>query len=303
MHTITDDEFFGHTAIKLSNDIGDEAIITTQGATLESLILNKQALIEGHHNKEEFLACKSARSAFLVPYPNRINKGTYEYKGKTHQLPIAKPKHPHAIHGFVKDKPFEIREKNTGEQASITFSYIYREGEQGYPFPFTYNVTYTLHEHKLTIEPHIINTGKSTLPIGWGWHPYFTLGPSIDNLSIHISAPMNKILVDKAMIPTGKSIEETGFIIPLPLKNQAFDTCFVLDERHEQVNIMLTDGKQHLVITQHNLPFIQIYTPKGRKSIAIEPMTCPPDVFNNKNNLMELAPKKEWSTTVAIALE
>ena len=42
-----------------------------------------------------------------------------------------------------------------------------------------------------------------------------------------------------------------------------------------------------------NYPYLQLYTPPDRKSIAIENLSGAPDCFNNKMGLQELQPQKK----------
>ena len=46
--------------------------------------------------------------------------------------------------------------------------------------------------------------------------------------------------------------------------------------------------------------FLQVYTPPHRKSIAIEPMTCAPDAFNNKDGLIVLGPFESFYAVCGI---
>jgi Galactose mutarotase and related enzymes len=39
-----------------------------------------------------------------------------------------------------------------------------------------------------------------------------------------------------------------------------------------------------------NYPYLQVYTPPHRQSIAIENLSAAPDVFNNRMGLIELEP-------------
>lgn len=42
-----------------------------------------------------------------------------------------------------------------------------------YPFPFHYEIAYTLKDNKLTITYHITNTGEKEMPFTFGLHPGF----------------------------------------------------------------------------------------------------------------------------------
>lgn len=49
--------------------------------------------------------------------------------------------------------------------------------------------------------------------------------------------------------------------------------------------------------------FLQLYIPPDRTSIAIEPMTCTPDVFNYKKGLLELASGERYDWRIQLNFE
>jgi galactose mutarotase-like enzyme len=44
----------------------------------------------------------SGRGQVLIPWPNRLQDGRYEFDGRRHQLPLNEPEHRNAIHGLVR---------------------------------------------------------------------------------------------------------------------------------------------------------------------------------------------------------
>ena len=44
----------------------------------------------------------SGRGQVLIPWPNRLEDGSYEFDGKHHQLPLNEPERRNAIHGLVR---------------------------------------------------------------------------------------------------------------------------------------------------------------------------------------------------------
>ncbi len=46
--------------------------------------------------------------------------------------------------------------------------------------------------------------------------------------------------------------------------------------------------------------YLQVFIPPSKKSIAVEPMTCAADAFNNKMGLIILNPKKSFSTSCGV---
>jgi aldose 1-epimerase len=82
------------------------------------------------------------------------------------------------------------------------------------------------------------------------------------------------------------------------------DNCFLLDQRSEtQHKCTLKNETVTLTIApDKHYPYLQIYTPPHRKSIAIENLTSAPDSFNNGIGLLIIEPKHtlEFSTTYTL---
>ena len=49
--------------------------------------------------------------------------------------------------------------------------------------------------------------------------------------------------------------------------------------------------------------YIQLYADPERQSLAIEPMTCPPDVLNNRMGLIELDPGAESKVIFGVRVD
>jgi len=105
---------------------------------------------------------QSARGDVLVPWPNRIQDGRYEWDGETHQLPLNEP--PYAIHGLVRHAEWDVA-------GGSAFAHVLAPSP-GYPFRLSLRVEYTLGEDGLTVRLVAENTGDCAAPFGAGFHPY-----------------------------------------------------------------------------------------------------------------------------------
>jgi len=142
----------------------------------------------------------------------------------------------------------------------------------------------------------VTNIGSSPMPYGHGWHPYFKLGShKIDELMLQFPADKN-YKVDKRNIPTGETVPYHKFNTLAPVGTTKLDDCFILSAEKSVAETIITDGSGNNGYRiwqengKNNYNFLQIYTPPHRMSIAIEPMTCAPNAFNNKNGLIVIPP-------------
>ena len=89
------------------------------------------------------------------------------------------------------------------------------------------------------------------------------------------------------------------FSTPLTLRDTFLDDCFLTTK---PATTFKTDTyKIDISFDSHTEEsFLQVYTPDTRNCIAIEPMTCAPDCFNNKNGLLTLKPSEsfDWNITM-----
>jgi aldose 1-epimerase len=121
-----------------------------------------------------------------------------------------------------------------------------------------------------------------------GWHPYFTLGSCINDASITLKAN-GKIEYDESLLPTGKILDENEFAISKKIEDLHLDNCYLVDARANTC-ILENDLYQIIVEPLMNYPYLQLYTPSDRKSIAIENLSGIPNCFNNKIGLQLMKP-------------
>ncbi|HWY99181.1 MAG TPA: aldose 1-epimerase, partial [Bacteroidia bacterium] len=212
MFSITVENFYGKERIKLFNPGTGEylCIIPAFGGNIIELVLSKNEklhhVIAGDETLETLSGIKSNsyRSAKLSPFPNRINNGKYEFEGKEYQLEQTNP--PHALHGLCWNLPFTAKaELVTDNSAMIILQADYNSLHKGYPFTYHIEIEYTLEENNFKSLTRVLNTSEQVIPIGDGWHPYFTTGSKIDSLKLQLP-PSKQVELGKNMIPTGNYV-------------------------------------------------------------------------------------------------
>jgi aldose 1-epimerase len=156
------------------------------------------------------------------------------------------------------------------------------------------NIRYRLEGgNRLTIITTVHNRSGRNIPMSDGWHPYFKLSETIDTATLQINAK-KQVEFNEALLPTGKIIKNKKWFKGAPLKNEFLDNSFVLDMEEPMPHCTLSDasvGIELYIYPDRAYPYLQVYTPPHRKSIAIENLSSPPDSFNNKMGLIELGPE------------
>ena len=227
----------------------------------------------------------------LSPFACRVGNAKYTFGEKEYFIEKSLPAE-HALHGLLYDKAFVIVAEIADEQnASVTMKYEYRAEDPGYPFNYDCLVTWRLEpENKLTVITECINKDEGLIPMQDGWHPYFTLSDSIDDL--HLEFQSKEIVeFSSELIPTGQLSKYPKFSTIEKIGDTVLDNCFTLDTQECQPLCVLRNPDKNIEIQffpDESYPYLQIYTPPHRRSIAIENLSGAPNAFNNGMGLITL---------------
>jgi aldose 1-epimerase len=273
---------------------------------ISNLTLNNETVIKFPVSGDD--PNKGFPSALLFPFPNRVRDGKYAFGDAEYQLERNETGRGHAVHGFVNDVPFEVvSERRNG----ISLMHHYEGEREGYPFPFDIEINYSIvRKQVFRLSYHIVNTGKTPMPCGFGWHPYFTLQESkVSEMSVSIPAHRT-YEVDDSTIPflsNDSAMPETTEATTFSLKNTILDNVYKIANGEKIASIILSNDKLNLTVSQQTgnelLNFFVLYTPPTRHSIAIEPQTCNINAFNNEDGLIVLQPEKSMKGQIDVALQ
>src|SRR5262245_47178174 len=75
------------------------AVVVSVGGGLRSYVVGGRELVDGYGAEQ---MCSSGRGQVLIPWPNRLQDGSYEFDGRRHQLSLNEPERRNAIHGLVR---------------------------------------------------------------------------------------------------------------------------------------------------------------------------------------------------------
>lgn len=250
--------------------------------------------------------CDGAHGTPLIPWPNRLEDGRYEFGGQTYQVALTEPEKHNAIHGFLRWRSWSVRERSDD---SVTIG-IPLHPMKGYPFSLDVSIDYTLTDEGLTVSTTVTNTGVSSCPYGSGQHPYLSPGDgSIDSCMLQIDANTRVLTDPDRQLPTGS--EDVGgtefdFRSPKALGDLRIDHAFSdLIRDHigrSWVSLRGPDGMTARTWVDDNHDLIQIYTGdtlapgRRRRGLGTEPMTCPPNAFRTGESIIVLEPSESVTT-------
>jgi aldose 1-epimerase len=283
------------------------SVIPGYGAMLDAFTIKTKNgpfnVIDNYSNIEDLEKnlAMSFKSSKLSPFVCRIQDGKYLYEGEEFEFP-GKFIDGSAIHGLLYNKAFAIVDQFADEQqANVSLKYNYKEEDDGYPFSYRCEVRYTLlPQNVLQIQTTIINLDDLPIPLADGWHPYFKLGGKINDWLLYFNAKA-MLEFDEKLIPNGHLLPYNEFMEEKPIGSLQLDNCFLLniDESYAACTLRTASGGlQVSFFPDATYPYLQIYTPPHRESIAIENLSAAPDAFNNGMGLLMLPARHTHTFTV-----
>jgi aldose 1-epimerase len=282
-----------------------EATVVEVGAGLRTLARDGTDIVAGYPADA---ICTGGRGQLLLPWPNRIEDGSYEFAGGRLQLPLSEPAKHNASHGLVRWVSWTLAD--TAESAA---TWTYRLAPQpGYPFGLDLALTYDVSDDGLWVRIEASNRGAAVAPFGLGMHPFLTVGRRIDDCELLVPAA-TRCEIDARGLPSA----------PAPVEATAYDFrearrigSTVLDHPFGDVEhddgwatVVLRDpdgGREVRLAADGSIRWFQLFSGEtlasgARDALAVEPMTCPPNAFRTGTDLIALQPGATHTSIVRIS--
>jgi galactose mutarotase-like enzyme len=206
----------------------------------------------------------------MAPFAGRIRRGEFTFRGRRYRLPLNMA--PHAIHGVVFDRPWEV----TGPDSI--------EVRLGEPWPFAGTVAqrFELEPDRLRVSLEL--AADEPMPAWMGWHPWFRRrlddGPEVE-LAFEPGSMFER---DAEGIPSGRLVRPTA---------GPWDDCFrelASDPR------LSWPGGPELTISSSCDDWV-VFNQRD-DALCVEPQSAPPDAVNLEPTVVEpgepLVVTMEW---------
>ena len=172
------------------------AVAVEVGGGLRTYSVDGEDVLDGYGVDE---MATGGRGQVLIPWPNRLQDGSYEFEGRRHQLPLTEPEHSNAIHGLVRWVAWQGA--STSRTASCSGTCCMHS--PGIRSRSSSQIEYELSASGLTVRTTATNIGAAPCPYGSGAHPYLTLGAeTIDDVLLRVPA-RTALRSDERGIPVG----------------------------------------------------------------------------------------------------
>jgi aldose 1-epimerase len=281
---------------------GQEACVVEVGGGLRTYTVDGVDVLDGYGVDE---IASGGRGQLLLPWPNRIQDGKYTFAGQELQLALTEPGRHHAIHGLVRWANW-MATVNDGDR--VVMEHVLHP-QPGYPFTLGLSVEYRLGAGGLSVETTATNLGSHPCPYGAGAHPYLTVGTEqVDDVVLTLPAS-EYIVADERGIPRERRLTVRSpfrFFQTMRIGELELDTAFGGLTGNEAV-IASPDGQRRVRLWWDDAhQWVMVFTgdtldpSRRRRSVAVEPMTCPPNAFVSGEGLRVLEPEESWTTAWGI---
>ncbi|MBL7257425.1 aldose 1-epimerase family protein [Paractinoplanes lichenicola] len=286
---------------------GQSAVVVEVGGTLRGYSAGDVTVLDGFEADE--LSPASA-GQILAPWPNRIRDGQYTFEEQSYQLSLTEPARHNAIHGLVNWSRWALVEQS----ASAVTVELELPAQVGYPWWLTLRSTWSVSADGLRCDSEVVNNSSSNAPWGYSVHPYVQLpGVSVDDTLLHVPGS-TRIVADGRLLPIGANAvagTEYDFTEPRKIGDLVLDTTFgdITHDADGITEVTIADpaaDRKVVVWADDKFKYWQVFSgdtlhgERFRRSLAIEPMTCPPDSFRTGRDLIVLAPGETWSASWGI---
>ncbi len=246
----------------------------------------------------------------LHPWANRVRERRFRVAGREVDLDAADPPpstDPNGmpIHGLLAAAPrwdLAAREAtDDGGTIAARFDFAAATGLIGaFPFQHELAIEVTLSRATLTITTTVQVTGDVSVPISFGYHPYFRL-PGTERTAWEVEIPVReRLLLDERMIPTGE--REEAAVPEGPLGSRTFDDAYVAPS--DSAPFTLAGGGRRIEVRfTSGYPYAQVYAPAADDVIALEPMTAPTNALvAGGPELPLVAPGETFAASFSVAV-
>jgi aldose 1-epimerase len=168
-----------------------------------------------------------------------------------------------------------------------------------FPYPHKLQMVAALRPDTLTLQTTVFASAGSRVPISFGFHPYFGI-PQLPRQEWRVELPvMRRLLLDARGIPTGG--QEPFGPIDTVLGGMNFDDGFAVMDAQPAFSLSGA-GRRITLQFLEGFPYAQVFAPKNKDFIALEPMTAPTSALTSGQGLHLVEPGAEFRASFRVSV-
>jgi aldose 1-epimerase len=303
---------------RLPDPLKDPTAHTLRAGELEAVFLPAHGMLGAsvrHRGVEilgrvEDLEAAAARGSsagipFLHPWANRLAEPRYRVHGRPVELDVSSPllhldEHGLPMHGVPWSLlPWIVVE---ARQDCVSARLEWSTSDLLNIFPFSHHVELaaSIQPDGLTLETTLVAGSESSVPVSFGFHPYLRI-PELSRANWQLELPaMRKLLLDSSGIPTGDEKPFEGF--NARLNESSFDDGFAL--MHERTSFTVAGATRRISVDLlEGYRYTQVFAPKDKDYIALEPMIAPTSALTSGRGLRLVGPGERFRAVFRIRID
>jgi aldose 1-epimerase len=277
---------------------GDQvATVVEVGGGLRRFTAGRRDVVEGYPLGS---MCDGAHGSPLVPWPNRIEDGRYEFDGQLHQLPLNEPTRGNAIHGLLLWQPWSPVSR--AADRIVLAARIHPQ--PGYPFDVHVEIAYALDADGIRVTTTATNRGPQRCPVAFGFHPYLSPGQGVvDDCVLTLPAQSLVVSDPDRLLPRGQSpVAGTPYDFRTPRRIGALEIDHAFTElgwdssMRARTTLTGADGLTVELWQDESCPYVQVFSGdtlaphRRRRGLAVEPMSAMANAFRTGDHVSRLEP-------------
>ena len=247
---------------------------------------------------------RTAGIPLLHPWANRLDGFRYRAAGRTVELASSPLLHLDGkglpIHGVPWSRlAWEVTDA-TQERLTARLDWTRSDLLAVFPFRHRLEMTVSLAADAMTLETVLIASHDEAVPVCFGFHPYVGL-PELPRDRWRLTLPaMRMLALDARGIPTGAEVGFRG--LDAPLAGLDLDDAFAVLE--EGTSLAIAGGGRRISVEfLAGYRYAQIFAPKGKDCVALEPMTAPTNALVSGRGLRLVEPGNRFHAAFRIRIE
>lgn len=258
----------------LQNNKNIEITCLTYGCIISDIRMpnskgEMESIVLGFDTIEDYIADSPYFGAIVGRVAGRIKEGTFQLDNQIYNLNKNEGKnHLHGGTEGFSHKVWEATPVENEDSVGVSFTYVSKDGEEGYPGNLLVKVTYLLNNNNELTISYEGSTDQKTL-VNLTNHTYFNLSGNIKRpvLDHVLKIDSSKFLeLDASLLPTGEivSVDHTPF---------DFREGRVIREGAESdnlQNVLVGKGYDHpFLLGANNQQQVSLYDPVSKRKVDI----------------------------------
>ncbi len=284
-----------------------EAVFLPNHGMLGASLRHRGAEILGRVEDLDAAAAKGSTAGIplLHPWANRLAGPRYRAAGREVALDPTSPllhldDNGLPMHGVAWSRLAWYLTEARHDRLAARLEWTHGDLLAVFPFRHRLELMVTIRADGLTLGTTLVADPDGPVPVSFGFHPYVGL-PELPRAEWRLTLPaMRRLVLDRRGIPTGE--EELFGGLDARLGELDLDDGFAVIE--ERTSLSVEGGGRRIIVEfLAGYRYAQIFAPKDKAYVALEPMTAPTSALESGRGLRLVEPGGQFRAAFRIRVD